>query len=61
MPGKTGAVYFDEARLVLECRTLYKQDIEEDHFLEASIVDQVYTARDFHRMYVGEIVRVLTR
>ncbi len=61
MPGKTGAVYFDEARLVIECRTLYKQDIEEARFLEATIVDQVYAARDFHRMYVGEIVRVLTR
>lgn len=59
--GKTGAVFFAEARLVMECRTLYKQDLKEENFLETSIVDQAYAARDFHRMYIGEVLRILSR
>ncbi len=59
--GRTGAVYFDEARLVLECRKLYAQDITEESFVDAAVVGQHYEARDFHRIYVGEIVRALVR
>ncbi len=59
--GATGAVYFEEARLVLECRKLYAQDLKETSFIDTGLVDQHYAARDFHRLYVGEIVRVLKR
>lgn len=59
--GKTGAVYFEEAQLVLECQKLYAQDLKETNFVEPEIVSQHYPARDFHRMYVGEIKRVLVR
>jgi flavin reductase (DIM6/NTAB) family NADH-FMN oxidoreductase RutF len=59
--GETGAVYFEEARLVLECRKLYAQDLKEENFIETGLVDQHYAARDFHRMYVGEIVHMLAR
>ncbi|MGC9468391.1 MAG: flavin reductase family protein [Anaerolineae bacterium] len=61
MVGESGAVYFDEARLVMECRKIYAQDITEANFLEATIIAQHYQKRDFHRLYVGEITRVLTR
>jgi flavin reductase (DIM6/NTAB) family NADH-FMN oxidoreductase RutF len=57
----TGAVAFAEARMAIVCRKLYAQDLEEANFVDPSIVDQAYATRDFHRMYVGEIVRVLTR
>jgi flavin reductase (DIM6/NTAB) family NADH-FMN oxidoreductase RutF len=57
----TGAVYFDQSRLALICRKLYAQDIEAAAFVDSSIIDASYPARDFHRMYVGEIVRVLER
>ncbi len=57
----TGAVYFGEARLAFICRKLYAQDLAAEHFIDASIVDAAYPARDFHRMYVGEILKVLVR
>lgn len=57
----TGAIYFDEARLVIECRKLYAQDLQETGFVDPQIVDQNYPTRDFHRMYVGEVVRMLVR
>jgi flavin reductase (DIM6/NTAB) family NADH-FMN oxidoreductase RutF len=59
--GSTGAVYFEEARLVLECHKLYAQDLQEANFVEHQLVEQHYAARDFHRLYVGEIARVLRR
>ena len=56
--GSTGAVLFGEARLAIECRKLYAQDLAEANFVDTAIVDQAYAARDFHRMYVGEVVRI---
>lgn len=51
----SGAVYFDEARLVIECRKLYFQDINPENFLDAEI-EKHYPDKDYHRMYIGEIV-----
>lgn len=53
-----GSVYFNEARLVLECKKLYFQDLDEANFLDDSIVKN-YPQKDYHRMYVGEITRAL--
>ena len=55
---ENGSVFFEEARLVLECSKLYFQDINPDFFLDESIMKN-YPERDFHRMYIGEITRVL--
>lgn len=53
-----GGVYFDEARLVLECRKLYYQDIDPSAFM-AQTLTAIYPQKDYHRMYIGEIERVL--
>jgi flavin reductase (DIM6/NTAB) family NADH-FMN oxidoreductase RutF len=58
--GDTGAVFFAEARLVLECRKIYFQDLNPENFLDASI-HKNYPTRDYHRMYVGEIIHCLHR
>jgi len=55
----TNAVYFAEARLALVCRKLYAQDLTVDSFIDRGIVDEAYPKADFHRMYVGGIVRCL--
>lgn len=44
-----------EATVVLACRKLYLDDIREANFLDASLVDEEYPARDFHRVYVCEV------
>ena len=49
-----GSVCFAEARLVMECRKLYWQDLQPEHFLAPDIADN-YPQRDYHRMYVGQI------
>ncbi len=50
-----GGVYFNEAKLVLECRKLHYQDIDPAGFLDDSLMDH-YPGKDFHRMYTGEII-----
>ncbi|HUJ17889.1 MAG TPA: flavin reductase family protein [Nitrospirota bacterium] len=55
---EAGVVYFQEARLVLVCRKIYSQDIDPGLFLDPSIQD-MYPQKDYHRMYVGEIVKCL--
>ena len=55
----TGAIYFAEARLALVCRKLYAQDLTADSFIDRGIVGEAYPKADFHRMYVGQIVRCL--
>jgi len=53
-----GSVAFEEARLVMECRKMYFQDITPDHFLVPEI-EENYPNQDYHRMFVGEVLRVL--
>ena len=56
-----GAVAFEQASLVLECRKLYFGDIKEAGFIDPALVDGVYGKRDFHRFYVGQITRALIK
>ena len=53
---KNGSVSFEEARLVIECKKLYFQDIDPSHFLDGSI-EKMYD-NDYHRMYIGEITGI---
>lgn len=57
----TGAVYFAQARLVLICHKLYGGDIVRGAFTDPALPAETYPQGDFHRMYVGEIMRCLTR
>jgi flavin reductase (DIM6/NTAB) family NADH-FMN oxidoreductase RutF len=57
---ETGAVYFAQARLVLECRKIYCDDIDPKLFLAPEIHD-AYPKKDYHRMYIGEILNCWTR
>ncbi len=57
---RSGFIYFSEAQLVLACRKIYFQDLNQDHFLDPKIHEN-YPEKDYHRMYVGEILRCLKR
>lgn len=58
--GESGAVFFEQAKLVIECRKLYYHDLKPDNFLIEDIRNE-YPKKDYHRMYVGEIVNCLMR
>ena len=54
------APYYEQARLVFICRKLYKQGMTEEAFLDKSLLEKWYD-NDLHRMFIGEIVKVLVK
>ena len=50
---------FEEAKLILVCRKVYHSPILESGFVDKSYVDEYYPDRDFHELYIGEIVKVM--
>ncbi len=51
---------FEEARMLLECRKLYSHNIDPSNFTDPAIDDN-YPLKDYHRMYVGEIMNAWVR
>lgn len=58
--GEAGMTWFAEARLVLQCRKLYFHDLDPVHFLDPAIREH-YLQNDFHRMYIGEVIKILMK
>ena len=56
-----GAPYFAEAELVLVCRKAYWQDMDPAHFLDGEIDNKWYPGKDYHRIFIGEIVEALRK
>ncbi|MCL2487580.1 MAG: flavin reductase [Oscillospiraceae bacterium] len=54
------APYFNEARIAICCKKLYTQDIDPEKFLDPTIASH-YPNGDYHRMYIGEIKKILVR
>jgi flavin reductase (DIM6/NTAB) family NADH-FMN oxidoreductase RutF len=58
----TGAVYYEQAVLVIECKKIYAQKIKLDRFTDTNVAKSTYTkGMPLHKMYVGEIVRCYVR
>lgn len=53
------SVYFEQTEIVLICKKIYTHDIDPHGFLDPSIGAHYHG--DYHRMYVGEIVKTLVR
>jgi flavin reductase (DIM6/NTAB) family NADH-FMN oxidoreductase RutF len=52
------SIYFEQARLVMECRKLYFDDLKPELFLDEKIHNN-YPAKDYHRLYIAEIINCL--
>ncbi len=55
-----GGISFSEARLILKCKKVYTQDLDAQRFLAPNI-NEHYPAKDYHRLYIGEIMQCLTK
>jgi flavin reductase (DIM6/NTAB) family NADH-FMN oxidoreductase RutF len=55
---ESGAVYYEQARLVLQCRKDYIHDLDPASFLH-SCIKQGYPGEDYHSLYLGEVVNCL--
>lgn len=54
------APYFEQAKLVFVCRKLYNQFLNEESLYDKSLKSN-YENNDYHKMYVGEIVKALIK
>jgi len=54
----TGAVYYEQAVLVIECKKIYAQKINLKKFTDPFFAPKIYHDKSpLHKMYIGEIVR----
>lgn len=58
---ENGNITFNEANLVLECKTLYKEDFKAENFLDKELIQKWFAASDYHKVYVAEIVNTYKR
>ncbi|APF19814.1 flavin reductase [Caldithrix abyssi] len=54
------SVAFEEADLIVVCKKIYQDDFHPENFLDPAIEDN-YAQNDYHRIYFGEVVRVLKK
>lgn len=54
------APYFEQAKMVLLCRKLYGQFLTPESFIDSKL-NEFYPQKDYHKMYVGEIVKTLIK
>lgn len=55
-----GIPYVEEAKLVLVCKKMYAQSLNEESIVSGEEVSKWYN-NDFHKMYVSEITKVLVK
>jgi flavin reductase (DIM6/NTAB) family NADH-FMN oxidoreductase RutF len=54
-----GAVGFKEASEIIVCRKLYTHDFDPSRFLDKASIEKAYNGKDYHRMFIGEILTLL--
>ncbi len=55
MESPKGSIFFEQAKLMMECLKLYFSDIIPEHF-QMEGLHANYPKKDYHRMYIGEII-----
>lgn len=56
---RNGAPVFKEASLTLVCKKMYRDTLKEENFIDKSIIEKWYPQKDYHDVYVAEIVEEL--
>ncbi|MBQ7047139.1 MAG: flavin reductase [Oscillospiraceae bacterium] len=52
-----GSVSFEQAKMVIVCRKIYQKDMEENDFLDKSLLS-FYEKDPYHKTFIGEIVAI---
>jgi len=50
-----GKPTFEEGKLVLVCKTLYKDSFKPENFIDKEIPEKIYPNKDYSVMYIAEI------
>ena len=60
LSSESGNIYYQQAKLVLECKKVYFDDINPEKFLDPR-PDKSYPKKDYHRMYIGFITNCMLK
>ena len=52
---------FSQAKLILECKKLYADNLDSEKFLQKDLISRNYPKKDFHRFYIGHIENAWVR
>lgn len=58
---ESGIPYFKEAETVILCKKLSKHFLSPEGFIDEKIDTQWYADKDYHDMYIGEIIQILEK
>ena len=50
-----GEPTFEEAKYIMKCKTIYKQPLVAEGFVDQKYANTLFPEKDFHEMYVAEI------
>lgn len=56
---RNGAPVFKEASLTLVCKKMYRDTLKKENLIDKSIIEKWYPQKDYHDVYVAEIVEEL--
>jgi flavin reductase (DIM6/NTAB) family NADH-FMN oxidoreductase RutF len=56
METETGNVGFEQARLIIECKKLYSDELKSDKFINLELMHKHYPSKDYHQIFIGEIL-----
>ena len=56
-----GIPFIDEAREVITCKVVYKQEFDKECFVDKEIIEKLYKDEDYHILYAGEVNKILLR
>lgn len=51
-----GSVSFEESEIIIVLKKVAVQDIDPEGFIDETIDEKCYPQKDYHRMYIGEVV-----
>jgi len=51
--------YIKEAKLVLICKKIYRDEIKEENFIDTSILKDHYAQKDYHYVYIADVEKAL--
>jgi len=55
------APFFTEAKMVFVCKKIYHSDIDPKNFDDKTIDSKIYPLKDYHRLFIGEIIKILVQ
>lgn len=56
-----GIPYFVESDTVILCKKMCAVDLNENNFIQKEMCDKFFAQKDFHTLYIGEIIRTLKK